>query len=61
MIVPALTDLAELGRPSPPSPRPLAFAWRTYERELDKESAQPGSLPDPKLASSVPNQTVKWV
>ena len=25
------------------------------------QSARPASLPDPKLASSVPNQTVKWV
>jgi len=37
VIVPALTDLADLGRPSPPAPRPLAIAWRTYERELDKQ------------------------
>jgi hypothetical protein len=37
VIVPALTDLADMGRPSPPAPRPLAVAWRTYERELDKE------------------------
>ena len=35
VIVPALTDLAELARPSPPAPRPLVEAWRTYERELD--------------------------
>jgi predicted MarR family transcription regulator len=34
VIVPTLTDLA---RPSRPSPRPLVAAWRTYERELDKE------------------------
>ena len=27
----------DLGRPSPPAPRPLAIAWRTYERVLDKE------------------------
>ncbi len=37
VIVPALTDLADLVRPSPPAPRPLVAAWRTYERELDKE------------------------
>ena len=37
VIVPALTDLAELDRPSSTSPRPLALAWRRYERELDKE------------------------
>ncbi|HXY28016.1 MAG TPA: hypothetical protein VEH82_07015 [Acidimicrobiales bacterium] len=37
VIVPALTDLAELERPSPAAPRPLVSAWRTYERELDKE------------------------
>ena len=35
VIVPALTDLADLTRPSPPAQRPLAAAWRTYERELD--------------------------
>jgi len=35
VIVPTLTDLAELARPSPPAPRPLVAAWRTYERELD--------------------------
>ena len=35
VIVPALTDLADLARPSPPAPRPLTAAWRTYERELD--------------------------
>jgi hypothetical protein len=37
VIVPALTDLAQLERPSPTAPRPLALAWRSYERELDKE------------------------
>lgn len=37
VIVPALSDLAELERPSPASPRPLVSAWRTYERELDKQ------------------------
>jgi hypothetical protein len=35
VVVPALTDLADLARPSPPAPRPLTAAWRTYERELD--------------------------
>jgi hypothetical protein len=35
VIVPVLTDLADLARPSPPAPRPLTAAWRTYERELD--------------------------
>ena len=35
VVVPALTDLADLARPSPPAPRPLVAAWRTYERELD--------------------------
>ncbi len=34
VVVPALTDLAELARPRPPAPRPLATAWRNYEREL---------------------------
>jgi len=37
VVVPALTDLAELARPSRPAPRPLVAAWRTYERALDKE------------------------
>jgi hypothetical protein len=37
VIVPTLTDLADLARPSPPAPRPLVAAWRTYERELDKQ------------------------
>ncbi len=36
VVVPALTDLADLARPCPPAPRPLVAAWRTYERELDK-------------------------
>ncbi len=35
VVVPALTDLADLARPSPPAPRPLTAAWTTYERELD--------------------------
>jgi len=35
VIVPALTDLADLTRPTPPAPRPLTAAWRAYERELD--------------------------
>jgi hypothetical protein len=35
VVVPALTDLADLARPSRPAPRPLVAAWRTYERELD--------------------------
>jgi hypothetical protein len=34
VVVPALTDLAQLARPQPPAPRPLTAAWRTYEREL---------------------------
>ena len=37
VIVPTLTDFVNLARPSPPAPRPLVAAWRTYERELDKE------------------------
>jgi hypothetical protein len=37
VIVPVLTNLAELERTSSRAPRPLALAWRTYERELDKE------------------------
>ena len=35
VVVPALTDLAQLARPKPPVPRPLAAAWRSYEKELD--------------------------
>jgi hypothetical protein len=34
-IIPLLTDLTDLARPSTPAPRPLAIAWRTFERELD--------------------------
>ena len=34
VVVPALTDLAQLARPQPPAPRPLTTAWRNYEREL---------------------------
>jgi hypothetical protein len=35
IVVPALTDLAQLSRPRPPAPRPLTTAWRTYEHELN--------------------------
>lgn len=35
VVVPALTDIAELARPRPRTLRPLARAWRSYERELD--------------------------
>ncbi len=34
VVVPALTDLAQLDRPQPPVPRRLAAVWRDYEREL---------------------------
>jgi hypothetical protein len=34
VVVPALTDLAALARPRLPAHRPLAVAWRTYERQL---------------------------
>ena len=34
VVVPTLTDLAQLARPHPPAPRPLVAAWRNYEREL---------------------------
>jgi hypothetical protein len=37
VIIPTLTDLAELDRPSASSPRPMVLAWRSYERELEKE------------------------
>ncbi len=36
VVVPALTDLAQLAKPTPPAPRPLAAAWHAYERELDR-------------------------
>ena len=36
VVVPALTDLANLARPRPPAPRPLTIAWRNYERELTR-------------------------
>jgi hypothetical protein len=34
VIIPTLTDLAELSRPRPPAPRPLTAAWTAYERQL---------------------------
>jgi hypothetical protein len=34
VVIPTLTDLAQLCRPRPPAPRPLTAAWRTYEHEL---------------------------
>lgn len=34
VVVPTMTDLAALGKPRRPAPRPLTAAWRTYEREL---------------------------
>jgi hypothetical protein len=34
VVVPALTELAQIARPQPPAPRPLITAWRNYEREL---------------------------
>jgi hypothetical protein len=34
VVVPTLTDLANLTRPRPPAPRPLTAAWKTYEHEL---------------------------
>ena len=61
VIVPALTDLADLARPSPPASRTLVAAWRTTNANSTLQSARPDSLPDPKLASSVLIQTVKWV
>jgi hypothetical protein len=36
VVVPALTDLALLGRPRPPAPQPLTAAWRTYEQHLQQ-------------------------
>jgi hypothetical protein len=35
VVVPALTDLADLTRPRAPVIRPLAAAWRAYEHELN--------------------------
>ena len=59
---PPSRDLADLTRPSSTSTRPLAAAWRTYERELDLLRPQePASPLDPKLASIVQNPTVKWI
>jgi hypothetical protein len=34
VVIPTLTDLAQLSRPRPPAPRPLTAAWRNYEHEL---------------------------
>ena len=34
VVVPALTELARLGRPHPSTLRPLTEAWHNYEREL---------------------------
>jgi hypothetical protein len=34
VVVPALTELADLARPGPQVPRPVITAWRNYEREL---------------------------
>ena len=34
VVVPTLTDLAALGRPRVPAPRPVAAAWRSYERGI---------------------------
>lgn len=36
VVVPTLTELAGLGRPRPPAPRPLTAAWRSYECELTR-------------------------
>ena len=33
VVVPALTDLAQLARPQPPVPHGLAATWREYERD----------------------------
>jgi hypothetical protein len=35
VVVPVLTDLDDICRPSPTTPRPIVSAWRQYERELD--------------------------
>ncbi len=35
VVVPTMTDLAALARPRPTALRPLATAWRNYERELN--------------------------
>ena len=36
VVVPTLTDLATLARPSPPATRSTITAWRAYEHELDQ-------------------------
>ena len=36
VVVPALTDLANIARPRPPAPRQLTIAWQSYERELTR-------------------------
>jgi hypothetical protein len=36
VVVPVLTQLADLPRPSRRAPGPLAAAWRAYDRELRK-------------------------
>jgi len=36
VLIPALTDLATLARPSPPATRSTITAWRAYEHELDQ-------------------------
>jgi len=36
VVVPALTELANIARPRQPVPRPLTVAWCNYERELTR-------------------------
>ena len=35
VVLPGLTELEATARPRPPTPRPLAAAWRSYEREVE--------------------------
>ena len=36
VVVPTLTDLAALSKPTPPATRPVTTAWRNYETELNR-------------------------
>jgi hypothetical protein len=51
VVVPALTDLAELARPKPPVPRPLTEAWRNYANWPLLQNGAPFTA-WPKLASN---------
>src|SRR5207249_7246019 len=44
VVIPALTDLANLARPPQHSPRPLRDAWHAYEHTLDPHTTTPRRL-----------------